>query len=158
MGIEIERKFLVKSISGLMPWQRSGLIPLTLRQGYLKNSKDVTVRIRTSDETGYITVKGPTKNASRKEFEYEIALAEAIEMLALCQDAIIEKKRYCMDYKGFRWEIDQFSGKNQGLVVAEIELSTPDEYFDKPPWLGREVTSDPRYCNACLATHPFQKW
>lgn len=158
MGIEIERKFLVKTVLGQLPWQSHDLKPLQLRQGYLKNSKDVTVRIRISDETGYITIKGETKNATRKEFEYEIALSDAIEMLDLCQNSPIEKKRYCMDYKGFTWEIDEFSGANQGLVVAEIELNSPHEKFEKPPWLGREVTSDPRYYNACLVTHPFCKW
>ena len=158
MGIEIERKFLVKTVSGRMPWQGHDLEPLQLRQGYLEKTKEVTVRIRTSNETAYITIKGQTKNATRKEFEYEIPLAEALEMFDLCQEALIEKKRYCMVYKGFKWEIDEFSGENQGLIVAEIELNSPDEYFEKPPWLGREVTEDPRYCNACLVSHPFQEW
>jgi len=141
-----------------MPWQVHDIVPLMLCQGYLKNSKNATVRVRTSDQKGFITIKGPTKNATRKEFEYEIPLAEALEMFNLCQGTLIEKKRYCMDYKGFTWEIDKFSGENQGLVVAEIELNSPDEYFDKPPWLGREVTADFRYGNACLVSHPFHKW
>ncbi|MFK5952994.1 MAG: CYTH domain-containing protein [Desulfobacterium sp.] len=158
MGIEIERKFLVKTISGRMPWQTHNIVPLMLRQGYLRNSKNATVRVRTSDQTGFITIKGPTENATRKEFEYEIPLTEALEMFGLCQGALIEKKRYYMVHKGFTWEIDEFSGENQGLVVAEIELNSLDEYFEKPPWLGREVTPDPRYCNACLVSHPFHKW
>jgi len=158
MGIEIERKFLVKTISGRMPWQAHDIAPLMLCQGYLKNSKNATVRVRTLDQRGFITIKGPTENATRKEFEYEISLTDALEMFNLCQGALIEKKRYCMVYKGFTWEIDEFSGENQGLVVAEIELNSPDEYFEKPAWLGREVTPDPRYCNACLVRHPFHEW
>jgi len=158
MGIEIERKFLVTPISGRMPWEPHDIVPLMLCQGYLKNNKTATVRVRTSDQRGFITIKGPTENATRKEFEYEIPLTEAQEMFALCQGVLIEKKRYGLVYKGFKWEIDAFSGENQGLVVAEIELNSPDEYFEKPPWLGREVTPDSRYCNACLARHPFLKW
>ena len=158
MGMEIERKYLVKEISGKLPWQESTVRPSVLRQGYLHNSKSTVVRVRIADDTGFLTIKGGVSHLIRKEFEYRIPLTDAEEMLQLCPTPPIEKRRYRMDYRGFTWEIDVFSGANEGLVVAEIELNTPDQSFEKPPWLGREVTHDTRYFNSNLALNPFCNW
>ena len=158
MGMEIERKYLIKKICGKMPWEKQGIHSSLLQQGYLHNSENAVVRVRTADNRGFLTIKGKTENACRKEFEYEIPLAEAIEMLALCQGATINKRRYCVDYMGFIWEIDVFSGDNAGLVVAEIELKAPDQVFPEPPWLGKDVTHDPRYYNSNLVLRPFCRW
>ena len=158
MGIEIERKFLIQTPGETPPWEKPGILSRFIQQGYLQNSPNGVVRVRTMDDTGFITIKGPTQNAVRKEFEYEIPRQDAEEILELCQGSRIEKQRYLMPYHGHTWEIDVFSGKNQGLIVAEIELTAPDQSFEKPPWVGREVTHDIRYCNAYLANHPFNRW
>lgn len=155
MGIEIERKFLLKNDA----WKKSNAKPLVLKQGYIKNSKKGVVRIRTCDSTGFITVKGETRNASRLEYEYEIPVKDAEEMLdKLCDKPLVEKKRYNIDHGGFQWSVDQFLGANLGLVVAEIELETEDQAFDRPSWLGKEVTGDPRYFNSNLITTPYSDW
>lgn len=158
MGIEIERKYLINKTSGKMPWENAPARSSILRQGYLHTSKNAVVRVRTADERGFLTIKGKTENACRKEFEYEIPLMDALEMLVLCQGTTLDKIRYRMDYMGFTWEIDVFSGANHGLVVAEIELETPDQAFPKPAWLGKDVTHDPRYYNSNLVLCPFCNW
>lgn len=154
MGIEIERKFLLKNDN----W-RIGATGTAYRQGYLSGEKGRTVRVRTVGSSGFITVKGPTQNGRRLEYEYEIPEKDVQEMLAsLCVTPVIEKTRYKIDYRGFTWEIDVFFGDNEGLIVAEIELDSIDQEFDLPPWIGREVTDDPRYYNSNLSRHPYQRW
>jgi len=153
MGIEIERKFLVKDDR----W-RTGE-GKRYRQGYLSRDKERTVRVRTVGDQGYLTIKGEAEGLSRLEFEYEIPAADASELLDdLCEKPLIEKNRYEVEYGGMIWEVDEFFGENAGLVVAEIELESEDQPFPKPPWLDREVTGDPRYFNASLSRHPFSKW
>ncbi|WP_163335947.1 CYTH domain-containing protein [Desulfopila sp. IMCC35008] len=154
MGFEIEKKFLIKNDS----W-KIGAIGTAYRQGYLSGDKGRTVRVRTVGSTGFITIKGPTQNGRRLEYEYEIPESDVQEMLeTLCLSPIIEKVRYLVDYKGFTWEIDVFSGVNEGLIVAEIELESIHQDFALPPWVGQEVTDDPRYYNSNLSRHPFQLW
>lgn len=151
MAIETERKFLLKNDS----WRVAGIKGVFLKQGYLKNSPESVVRVRLAGETGYITVKGTTCNASRLEFEYTIPAVDAEEMLEkLCEKPLIEKTRYMVRVNGFEWSIDEFSGQNQGLVIAEIELATRDQVFTYPAWIGTEVTDDPRYFNSSLVAHP----
>ncbi|MCP4114428.1 MAG: CYTH domain-containing protein [Desulfobacteraceae bacterium] len=155
MAIEIERKFLLKNDS----WKASGVKPLVLKQGYIMNSKTGVVRIRISDSTGFITVKGRTRNASRLEYEYEIPVKDAEEMLHnLCEKPLVEKNRYNIDHGGFQWSVDQFLGANLGLVVAEIELDSEEQAFERPPWLGKEVTGDSRYFNSNLIATPYPDW
>ncbi len=151
MGIEIERKFLVKNDS----WRVPGIQGIFLKQGYLKNSVESVVRIRIAGKQGYITVKGKTINALRLEFEYEIPADDAEEMLEkLCRKPLIEKIRYTVRFKGFEWVIDEFSGRNKGLKLAEIELEERDIKFEYPEWIGKEVTDDPGYFNSNLLKNP----
>lgn len=154
MAKEIERKFLVTGDQ----WRQlaKGTV---YRQGYLSVVKERVVRVRTIGNTGYLTIKGITVGASRLEYEYEISVSDSNEMLdQLCQKPIIEKKRYKVDFEGLTWEIDEFFGDNDGLIVAEVELEDEDQEFEKPQWIGEEVTSDPRYFNSNLTRHPFTKW
>ena len=154
MGVEIERKFLVQGEQ----WKK-GARGVLYRQGYLSTEKERTVRVRRVEDMGLLTVKGISTGISRLEFEYEIPLADAEKMLAdLCEQPIIEKYRYRLPYKGFVWEVDEFLGVNSGLVVAEIELAGEDQDFARPPWLGREVSGDPRYFNSALTIHPYSSW
>ena len=153
MASEIERKFLVTG----QDW-RSG-DATGYRQGYLSLDKERSVRVRVTAEAAQLTVKGVTEGATRKEFEYEIPLDDAREMLAtLCLRPLIEKRRYRIRYGGLVWEVDEFYGDNAGLVVAEVELEHEDQRFDRPAWLGQEVTGDPRYYNANLVQHPYSTW
>ena len=145
MGIEIERKFLVKGAG----WR--GTPGTEISQGYLSRDKERTVRVRIAGDRAYLTVKGPTRGAVRPEFEYEIPLADARELLKLCAPLLIEKRRHIVEYRGSRWEVDEFSGAHAGLVLAEIELQAPDQPFARPAWLGKEVTDDPRYLNSNLS-------
>jgi adenylate cyclase len=154
MGIEIERKFLVTS----QEW-RDMADGIDYRQGYLSTVKERTVRVRTVGERGYITVKGITVGARRSEFEYEIPRKDADSMLDhLCERPIIFKTRYTVPHRGHIWEVDDFHLENAGLLVAEVELTDPDEWFATPDWIGEEVTGDPRYYNANLIAHPFSEW
>ena len=154
MPTEIERKFLVTGEA----WK----IPATgrrCRQGYLNSARERTVRVRTIGDKAYLTVKGITTGASRTEFEYQIPVADADAMLDdLCEKPLLEKIRYTLRVGRQTWEIDEFLGENQGLVVAEVELASEDEAFEKPAWVAAEVTGDPRYFNANLGKHPFSKW
>ncbi len=154
MATETEKKFLLAHLpSSLLT---NGIY---LSQGYMTKAKECVVRVRIFGDQGFLTVKGPTINASRKEFEYPIPLDDAKEMLSLfCSKPFIEKIRYHIDFKGFVWEIDQFKGENTGLVVAEIELDTIDQPFEMPDWIGKEVTHDSRYFNSNLITHPYSTW
>ena len=153
VGKEIERKFLVKGDS----WKTQQ--GTKYRQGYLSSIKERTVRVRTTDDKGFLTIKGITIGATRLEYEYEIPIQEAEELLTnLCEKPIIEKDRYKIPYGGFTFEVDEFFGENEGLIIAEIELEYEDQPFEKPAWLGNEVTGDPRYFNSNLINHPFSKW
>lgn len=154
--IEIERKYKVKNTNFLNALSHS----FKIAQGYLNTHPERTVRIRTRDDKAYITIKGKSneKGTSRLEWEKEINPAEAQQLLMLCEDFIIEKIRYLVPYKGYTFEIDVFSGLNEGLIIAEIELSHEDEVFEKPEWLGEEVTGDVKYYNAYLSNHPYSSW
>jgi len=153
MGVEIERKFLIKNDS----WKESNPVGSVCRQGYLASDSKRTVRVRIMDDQGFLTVKGATDGFSRLEFEYEIDLPDAQYMMMLCEN-IIEKKRYRIPYAGMIWELDVFEGANAGLVVAEIELESTDQKFKIPEWVSTEVTDDDRYYNACLARTPYAVW
>jgi len=154
MAIEIERKFLLKYLPTAL--LINGNI---IRQGYMINGKDRVVRIRLSGDSAFLTVKGATRNAARKEYEYPIPQQDAKEMLQLfCKKPLIEKTRYQIEFNGFEWVIDQFSGDNKGLVVAEIELDSIDQVFEKPDWIEKEVTHAPRYFNSNLIETPYSSW
>lgn len=154
MATEIERKFLVTGDG----W-RHGATGIAIRQGYLAASPAVAVRVRTRGERAFLTVKGGASARVRSEFEYEIPRADAETMLdALCPPPLIEKTRYSVRFADHLWEIDVFAGDNAGLVLAEVELAAADEPVALPPWVGAEVTDDPRYLNANLARRPYRTW
>ncbi len=154
MGIEIERKFLVIGDK----WRGLGNGTL-YRQGYLGGENGRTARVRIAGDQAFLTIKGPTNGISRSEFEYPIPLADANDMLVnLCQQPIIEKTRYIIPYQGQIWEVDEFSGENNGLIVAEIELATENQTIICPDWIGEEVSADRRYGNASLVHYPFSRW
>ncbi len=154
MGKEIERKYLLKGSE----W-KSLAKGTSYRQGYLSTVKERTVRVRTIDDKGYLTIKGITVGASRVEYEYEIPASEANDMLTnLCEQPLIEKNRYKINFAGLVWEVDEFFGENDGLVVAEVELTSEDQKIDLPAWVGEEVTSDPRYFNSNLTKNPYKNW
>ncbi|MDB5108278.1 MAG: adenylate cyclase [Candidatus Binatus sp.] len=154
MAKEIERKFLVK------PRNWSEMAPgVFIRQGYLSIDKNATVRIRTADDKGYITVKGINTGFNRDEYEYEIPLGDANEMLErLCRKPLIEKIRYRIQFAGRTFEVDEFTGVNRGLTIAEVELKDENEKVELPDWIDREVTGDPRYYNVNLVANPFSSW
>jgi adenylate cyclase len=152
MGIEIERKFLVRDTSVLDG--RTGVI---YRQGYLANEVDRTVRVRRAGDHAFMTVKGRTVGASRAEFEYAIPVEDAVALLEMCP-VVVEKVRYRIPVEGVVFEVDRFAGANDGLIVAELELPSEDAAYPRPTWLGAEVTDDPRYLNARLAVEPFSRW
>jgi adenylate cyclase len=154
MGTEIERKFLIKSDA----W-RSRSVGKLYRQGYVFNSTGVTVRIRIAGAQGYITLKGKVENYARPEFEYEIPLEDAQAMLDLwCYPRIVEKIRYRVPFDDVVWEVDEFQGFNQGLILAEVELNSPDQIFTLPDWVGQEVSQRDQYYNSSLALHPYSLW
>ena len=151
MGVEIERKFLLRGDG----WMQLGE-PVFFRQGYLSSHKERVVRVRIEGERAVLTIKGANKGATRGEWEYEIPVAEAAELLdGLCEQPLIEKYRRRITYAGNVWEVDEVPGANAGLVVAEIELQSEDQQFDKPEWIGEEVTSDVRYLTSRLIKKPF---
>jgi adenylate cyclase len=155
MPFEIERKFLVRDKS----WRASAGTALSIRQGYLIRNESMTVRVRIIDQVrAKLTIKTPASNSRRLEFEYEIPLADAAALIALRESRLVEKLRYKLPWCGLVWDIDVFQGENQGLVIAEIELPHENEVFEKPYWLGRDVTADPRYSNANLAKTPYRSW
>lgn len=154
MAIEIERKFLLKYFPNVDHETR-----VSITQGYLNLDKNKTVRVRVSGSSAFLTVKGLTQGASRKEFEYPIPLDDARDMLMMCKETSITKDRIFLAYQGKDiWEIDIFHGKNSGLIVAEIEVSSEDYEINLPDWIGEEVTNDPRYYNSNLIIHPFNTW
>lgn len=154
MGTEIERKFLVRNDS----W-RAGPAGVLCRQGYLSLGGPCTVRVRLLGDAGYLTIKGPPAGLARAEYEYPIPAADAAEMLErFCTSLQVEKRRHVREHGGHTWEIDEFLGANQGLVLAEVELERPDEPVSLPEWAGREVTGDPRYLNSSLARCPYSRW
>ena len=154
MAEEIERKFLVAGDG----W-RDEAEGTPYCQGFLSTEPERTVRVRLAGSRGSITIKGKTIGARREEFEYEISPDDARRMLdTLCKRPLIEKVRYTLPLGRHTWEIDVFEGENSGLVVAEIELASEDEAFDKPDWTGEEVTDDPRYFNSNLVAKPYRAW
>lgn len=152
MAIEIERKFLVQGEA----WRAAPAVFYS--QGYLNRDKARTVRVRIAGDEAFLTIKGQSVGASRAEFEYAIPLADARELLAMCEQPLIEKNRRKIPHAGFVWEVDEFLGENLGLVVAEIELPTEETQFARPDWVGQEVTDDERYFNSNLAKTPFSCW
>jgi len=154
MALEIERKFLVIDDS----WKPQVVRSHVLKQGYLASSPGPTVRIRTSDESAFLTIKGKTIGFSRVEFEYEVPMEEALDLLKLSANTPIEKTRYIIKADGHVWEIDVFEGANQGLVLAEVELRSEDEQVVLPSWIGSEVSHDSRYINSYLSQNPFNEW
>lgn len=155
MATEIERKFLLRDDSWRADVEKSEVI----RQGYLAGSEKSSIRVRIADNQANINIKSATLDVTRQEFEYPIPVSDANELLdSLSEGPQIEKIRYHVHYGNHHWEIDVFSGDNEGLIVAEVELNNKDEEFDRPAWLGEEVSDDPRYYNVCLVKHPFKDW
>ena len=154
MGTEIERKFLVIGDE----WRSLG--PGTAySQGYLASDSRRTVRVRIAGEQGFITIKGATEGISRAEFEYEIPVEDARELLEnLCDRPFIQKMRYKIQYGGLLWEVDEFAGENQDLILAEVELSDAAQAIALPPWIGAEVSHDSRYYNSNLVKFPYSQW
>jgi len=154
MGLEIERKFLVRGDA----WKALGA-GVAMRQGYLSTDPERVVRVRVEGDEATLTIKGRSVGAVRGEWEYAIPKADAEALLTqLALRPLIEKSRYRIPYEGMTWEVDEFYGDNAGLVVAEIELTAEDQAFAKPEWVGEEVTHDARYFNANLLRHPFSAW
>jgi adenylate cyclase len=155
MATEIERKFLLSSDD----WRRFAGPGVRLAQGYLASEVGCSVRVRVAGDAAWLNIKGATVDIARAEFEYPIPLTDGQEILAtLARKPFIEKTRYDVVVGDHVWEIDEFHGDNDGLIVAEIELGAVDEIFDIPQWVGREVSDEPRYLNAALARHPFKSW
>lgn len=156
MHIETERKFLVRDTS----FKQLAVKAYRIKQGYIAHDGGNTVRVRIRDNQGFLTIKGPSMNGiSRYEWEREIPLSEAEELLLLCQGGFIDKTRYLVPAgAGKYFEVDEFYGENEGLVMAEIELDSPDEPFERPVWLGEEVTGDRRYYNSYLLRNPYNLW
>ena len=155
MATEIERKFLLRDDG----WQAKADDGEFIRQGYLAGSEKSSIRVRVTDDKANLNIKSATLDVTRQEYEYDIPLAEANELLnTLCEGPLIEKIRYHVRHGNHLWEVDVFSGDNEGLVVAEIELASAEEAFEKPDWLGEEVSNDKRYYNVCLVKHPYKDW
>lgn len=154
MAQEIERKFLVVG-----EYKHLAHTSSHLTQGYIASGKR-TVRVRISDERAWLTIKGPSKNGglSRYEWEKEIGKSEALELMELSEGALIDKRRYLVEYEGHIFEVDEFYGDNAGLMLAEVELKSEDEEFARPEWLGREVTGIKRYYNSHLRAYPYKDW
>jgi len=156
MMLEIERKFLVKSTE----FKTLAVVKNHIAQGYLNSDPERTVRIRIKGESGFLTIKGKGNETgtTRFEWETEIPLTEAKPLLAICEKGIIDKIRYEVEVGKHVYEVDEFFGENAGLILAEIELHDENEAFEKPHWLGEEVTNDERYYNAYLSKNPFSEW
>ena len=155
-GFEIERKFLVKDAS----YKELAFASSRICQGYICSGHGHTVRVRIRDARGYLTIKGPSKNGglSRYEFEKEITLDEAEHLMQLCEPGLIDKTRYLVKSGPHTFEVDEFYGENEGLVIAEVELGSEDEPYEKPDFIGMEVTGDKRYYNSHLRANPFSLW
>ncbi len=155
MAIEIERKFLLASDE----WRQRVYSSRKLQQGYLNDSSESSIRIRTANTQAWLNIKSVVIGATRQEFEYEIPLDDANQMLStLCSHRIVKKTRHLVQIAHHTWEIDEFEGDNSDLIVAEIELNDEDEQFEKPSWIGKEVTMDKRYYNNQLSKTPFCHW
>lgn len=153
MGLEIERKFLV--LPELWNPEVEGT---RIRQGYLSTDPERNVRVRTIGDEAYLTVKGKAVGISRKEIEFPISPEDALDLLELCHRPLIEKTRYRLPIGGLTWEVDVFEGENEGLLIAEIELPAEDAFFEKPEWVGKEVSTDFRYANSSLCERPYRTW
>jgi adenylate cyclase len=155
MNREIERKFLVKG--DFKPFVSK---ETRITQGYLSSIPERTVRVRIKGEKGFLTIKGigNESGASRYEWEMEIPASEAVELMKICEPGVIDKTRYLVIVGNHTYEVDEFYGENEGLLVAEVELSSEDEYFEKPEWLGNEVTGEVKYYNSMLMKTPYTKW
>ena len=156
MNYEIERKFLVKDDS----W-KEGLKEANssfIQQAYLSVYPEPTVRIRIKDSNAWLTIKGKAEGIKRKEFEYKVPQKESLELIKMAISGQVIKRRYEIKYNNKNWELDEFLGDNEGLVTAEIELKSETEDFDKPEWLGEDVSTDPKYKNSALADNPFKSW
>ncbi|MBS0003127.1 MAG: CYTH domain-containing protein [Thioalkalivibrio sp.] len=154
MSREIERKFLLKNDR----WRASVQQSRSLRQGYLCGNERASVRVRLEDREANLNIKSATLGVERLEFEYPVPVDDARLLLSELAGQVVEKTRHEVTVGGHCWEIDEFAGANAGLVVAEIELDDADEPFDRPDWLGEEVSEDPRYYNTELARHPYSRW
>lgn len=155
-GFEIERKFLVRGEDFKQQAESSSHI----RQGYILSERGRTVRVRIRDDRGYLTIKGPSENGglSRYEFEKEITLDEAEHLMAMCEPGVVDKRRFLVPFKGHVFEVDEFYGDNEGLVFAEVELGDENETFEKPDFIGPEVTGDRRFYNSYLRKRPYLLW
>ncbi|RUL59797.1 CYTH domain-containing protein [Prevotella koreensis] len=155
-GFEIERKFLVRGEDFKQQAESSSYI----KQGYILSGGGRTVRVRIRDEKGFLTIKGPSRNGglSRYEFEKEITLDEAEHLMALCEPGVVEKRRYIVPFRDHVFEVDEFFGDNDGLVFAEVELNDENESFEKPEFIGTEVTGDRRFYNSHLRRFPYLLW
>lgn len=152
MPLEIERKYLVNGNK----WKQGQAVRIC--QGYLNRDKERTVRIRLAGEKAFLTVKGINTGATRNEYEYAIPISDAEELLRICDGPVLEKNRYNVSYDSLVWEVDEFLGENEGLIVAEVELKSEDLSFERPSWVGQEVTEDPKYFNSNLCINPYCKW
>ncbi len=156
MALEIERKFLVKNTD----FKKEAFQKNTIKQGYLNTDKSRTVRVRIADDKAFLTIKGQsnTSGTTRFEWEKEIDTIEAEQLLLLCEPSIIDKTRYLVKSNNHTFEVDEFYGDNKGLIIAEVELTSENETFTKPNWLGKEVTGNLKYYNSCLSKSPFKDW
>lgn len=154
--VEIERKFLVTSTE----YKDLAFAKIQMAQGYLSSHPERSVRVRIADERGWLTIKGKGNDSgtTRFEWEKEIPLTEAVSLIELCENGVVEKFRHKVKIGSHIAEVDEFLGDNAGLVIAEIELKSEDEYFQKPDWLGREVTGESQYYNAAISNNPFKNW
>lgn len=156
MALEIERKFLVTSDN----YKKEAVSKERILQGFLSTHPERTVRVRIKGKKGFLTIKGKSnkEGTTRFEWEHEIQLDEAEALMRLCEAGVIEKTRYNVKVGAHIFEVDEFKGSNKGLQIAEVELATANEAFDKPSWLGAEVTGEIQYYNSCLSKNPFSKW
>jgi adenylate cyclase len=154
MGVEIERKFLVKNDS----WRDNIQAKQSISQGYLSVHPDRTVRVRISNTQAFLTIKSKSIGSVREEYEYEIPLSDGKELLALCEKPILSKTRFIIEHHNHKWEIDEFELENKGLIVAEVELKDENEHVEFPGWVGKEVTQENKYFNSQLGKNPFSNW
>lgn len=157
MNLEIERKFLILNDQ----FKKESIRAIRIKQGYIAHEDGRSVRVRIAGDKGYLTIKGPSRDngVSRLEWEMEIPKVNAEELFRICKPGVIDKIRYIVPAPNNRkWEVDEFFGENEGLVMAEIELGDPDEAYERPAWLGEEVTGDKRYYNAQLCRNPYKNW
>jgi adenylate cyclase len=161
MGIEIERKFLLSGDG----WRAAAHEVIPMAQGYINDqaamqsgAQRASVRVRIQGQEAFLNLKSRELGHTRQEFDYPIPVEDARALLALCVGGLVDKRRHLVRHEGHLWEVDEFLGDNAGLVVAEIELQHADEVFERPQWLGEEVTDDARYYNLALAAHPYNRW